>query len=147
MDPARNAVGNLGSYSYPDKSGEGGRTLADVFKETLANVQDIIRSEVQLAKVELKEEVVKVKAAGIMLGVGAALGLFGLGFCLLAIVYGLMLVLPAWAAALITGVVLLVASGGALMAARAGFKKLRMPKKTMFTVKEDLEWMRTPKSS
>jgi uncharacterized membrane protein YqjE len=142
MDAGRNAVGNLGSYTYPEKGGEGSRTLADIFKETLTNVQEIIRSEVQLAKVELKEEVTKAKAAGVMFGAGAALGFFGLGFCLLAIVYALTLIMPAWAAALITGVVLLIVAGGALMAGRASLKKIRMPKKTMFTVKEDVEWMR-----
>ncbi|HLJ48644.1 MAG TPA: phage holin family protein [Bryobacteraceae bacterium] len=142
MDPARDAAGNLGSYAYTKTEREGTRPIADVLKQTVTNVQEIIRSEVLLAKVELKEESRKATSAGKMFGASMALAFFGLGFCLLSAVYALSLVLPAWAAALIVGVVLLIFAGGALAMGRERWKNLKAPAKTMFTVKEDVEWMR-----
>ncbi len=141
MDPARNAAGNLGSYAYA-KTDQGARTVADILKQTVTNVQEIIRSEVLLAKVELKEEARKVTAASAAFGAALTMAFFGIGFCLLSAIYALSLVLPAWAAALIVGMVLLIFAGGALVMARERWKKLKMPAKTMFTVKEDVEWMR-----
>ena len=123
------------------------RTIADVVKDATSNIQDLIRSEVQLARIELKEEFTKVKASGVMFGIGAVLGLFGAGFCLLAIMYALGLVLPAWAAAVIVGVALMIGAGITLASARGILKKLKPPSKTMFTVKEDLEWIRNQSRS
>lgn len=123
------------------------RAFAEIIKDTLGNVQDIIRSEVQLAKIETKEEVRKAGAAGVMFGVAGAVSFFGFGFCFLCIVYALSLVLPAWAAALIVGVGLLITGGILLSIGRERWKKIKLPEKTMFTVKEDIEWMRSQSKS
>ena len=123
------------------------RTIADVVKDATSNIQDLIRSEVQLARIELKEEFTKAKASGALFGIGAALGLFGTGFCLLAIMYALGLVLPAWAAAVVVGVVLMMGAGIAIVSARGVLKKLKPPSKTIFTVREDLEWIRNQSRS
>ena len=123
------------------------RTIADVVKDATSNIQDLIRSEVQLARIELKEEFTKVKASGTLFGIGAVLGLFGTGFCLLAIMYALGLVLPAWAAAVIVGGVLLIGAGVTFASARGVLKKLKPPSKTMFTVKEDLKWIQNQSKS
>jgi uncharacterized membrane protein YqjE len=150
MDPAREASGKLGAYAYSTgKQGQptGDRSLAEIIKDTLSNVQDIIRSEVQLAKIEVKQEAVKASAAGLMFGAAAVTGFLGLGFCCLCIVYALALVLPAWAAALIVGVALCIIAGIAASIGMERWKKIKMPEKTMFTVKEDVEWMRSQSKS
>ena len=123
------------------------RGISDVLKDTVSNIQDIIRSEILLAKIEIKEELVKVKAAGALFAAAALLGFFGIGFCLLCAVYALALVLPAWAAALIVGVVSLLLAGTFVAVARSRWAKVKLPEKTMFTVKEDIAWMRSHSKS
>jgi uncharacterized membrane protein YqjE len=151
MNPGKDAAGNLGSYAY--SSGKQGgptvpeRTITDIVKDTLTNIQDIIRSEVQLAKIEVKEEATKASAAAVMFGVAAVTGLLGFAFCCLCIVYALALVLPAWAAALIVGVGLFIIAGVAFSIGRERWKKVKMPEKTIFTVKEDIAWTHSPNKS
>lgn len=117
------------------------RSFAEVLQDITANVQDIVRLEVRLARTEVREEVGKAASAGTMLGVGAACGLFGVLFTLLAAVYGLALVLPLWASALIVGGVLVVT---AAVTARIGLARWRsvdpVPDKTIRNVKEQIAW-------
>ena len=118
----------------------GNRSVAAVLHDIVGNVQDIVRSEMRLAKTELKEELGKSRNAGILLGVGVLLLAFGLVFLLLAAVYALSTVVPDWAAALIVG------GGVALIAALcvglaiSKFKTVRAVPKTTTTVKENVEW-------
>lgn len=150
MDPAREATGKLGSYAYTQSGRQGAtgeRSVAEILKDAASNVQDIIRSEVQLARIEVKQELRKAGSAGAMFGAAAAIGFFGFGFCCLCVVYAIALVLPAWAAALIVGVALSIVAGALLSAGRERWKKVKMPEKTMFTVKEDIEWMRSQNKS
>jgi len=65
------------------------RSLADVFQDIVANVQDIVRSELRLASVEIRQELVKAARAGKVAAAGGVLALFALAFLLLAAVYGL----------------------------------------------------------
>ncbi len=123
------------------------RSITDIVKDTLGNLQEIVRSEIQLARIETKEEVRKASSAGIMFGAAAVLALFGFGFCLLCAVYALALVVAAWAAALIVGGALLLLGAVLFSAGRERWKKVKMPEKTMFTVKEDLAWMRNQSRS
>ena len=67
-----------------------------------------------------------------------------LGVALLAAVYALALVWPAWAAALV--VALVVAAGGGLLA-MTGVRRLKdvnvAPPKTVATVRENIQWAKT----
>ena len=117
------------------------RSFADVLQGIIHNVQDIVRSEVRLAKTEVREEVVKAKAALLLLGAGAVTGLFAILFLLLMIVSALALVLPNWAAALIVGVALAVAAGILLSGGVKSFQKIHpTPERTVETIKENIQW-------
>lgn len=101
------------------------RSISSVLHDIVGNVQDIVRSEVRLAKTELIEELGKSRSASVLLGVGALMFIFSALFMLLAIVYALSVVMPAWAAALIVG-----ASVGVIAALACGlgikrFKAIR----------------------
>ena len=63
------------------------RSFSDVLQELVSNFQEIVRSEVRLAKLEIRDEAVKAKAAGVLLGAGVLCGLFATFFLLLASVY------------------------------------------------------------
>ena len=117
--------------------------FAKLLEDAFANVQDIIRSEVRLAKAEAKEEAVKAGRAAALLGGGIALALFALGFLLWSAVYGLWLAWPAWLAALAIGVFLAIVAGAAIVAGRARMRRVHVPPpRTVESVKETLEWGR-----
>ena len=113
------------------------RSFADVLKDVVGSIQDIIRSEMRLAKAETKEELVKVWGAARLLTAGAVLGLYALGFILLGGVQALALTMPYWLAALIGGAVLAVVAGILVSAGRSRLKHVHpAPEKTIQTVKE-----------
>ena len=117
------------------------RSVAELLQDIVSNIQQIIRSEVLLAKTEVKEEARRAAKAGRLLAGGAALAIYALGFLLLCCVYALSAAIAAWAAALIVGAAI------AIMAAlllRVGIRRLRevspTPQKTVQTVKENVRW-------
>lgn len=116
------------------------RTISTVLSDIVGNVQDIVRSELRLAKTELTEELGKARTAAILIGAGTLLGIFSVAFLLLAGVHALSNVMPGWAAALIVGagVGLIGALCFALGIRR--FKSVRADPKTAATVKENVEW-------
>jgi len=125
---------------------EDARSIADVLKDIVGNVQQIIRAEIRLAKVEVREEASKVARAGALMAIGGLLGLLALGFLLWAIVYLLAKVVAMWLATAIVGVVV-GATGGALIAAgRAQFKRVALPPKTTTTLQENVRWAKAQSS-
>ncbi len=118
----------------------GERSITDVLQDIISNVQEIVRSEVRLARSEIVTELNKVKAAAPLLIAGGAVAVLGLLFLFWTIVFALAVVLPLWAAALIV-TALLAIMGGVTMT--AGVKKLRQinpPQRTIATVKENVQW-------
>jgi uncharacterized membrane protein YqjE len=117
------------------------RSLSDVLQDIIRNVQEIVRSEVRLAKTELREEVAKAKTPTMLLGAGAVATLFTIFFLLLTIVYALARVMPNWTAALIVAAVLGVVAGVMLTAGMKGFKHVhRTPARTIETIQENVRW-------
>lgn len=119
----------------------GDRSLSDVFQDIIRNVQEIVRSEVRLAKAEIREEAARAKSPTLLLGAGVVTAIFAMLFLLLMIVYALALVMPSWAAALIVGAVLAVVASVILTAAIGRFKQIHgIPERTVETIKENVEW-------
>ena len=76
-----------------------------------------------------------------MLAAGAVLGLYALGFLLLAGVYALAMILPSWAAALIVCVLGAGVAGALAVIGRERIKQVQAkPDRTIASVKENLEW-------
>jgi uncharacterized membrane protein YqjE len=115
-------------------------SVGDLVKAMSADLSRLVRDELQLAQVELSA---KAKTAGV--GIGAfggagVLAFYGVAVLLAAAVLALALVLPAWLAALIVGVVVLAIAG---VAALIGKKKVSeaapaVPERTVASVKEDV---------
>jgi uncharacterized membrane protein YqjE len=116
------------------------RSISSVLHDIIGNIQDIIRSEVRLAKTEITEELAKSRSAAVMLGVGALLLIFAALFLLLATVYALSLVIPAWAAALIVALSVGVIAALCCSLGIKRFKSIRAAPKTAATMKENVEW-------
>lgn len=116
------------------------RSISTVLNDIVGNVQDIVRSEVRLAKTEVTEELSKARAAGMLVGLGALMLTFGALFLLLAAVYALSTVVPDWAAALIVGGSVAVIAALCLGLGLKRFKTMRAVPKTAATMKENVEW-------
>lgn len=116
------------------------RSFADVLQDIILDIQRIIRSEVHLAKAELREEISTLLNGAILAGVGAILCLFATLFLLLTILYALSLWMPPWTAALIVAGVMGVGAVIALVLAARGLKAARPRSKIVRNRKENIEW-------
>jgi uncharacterized membrane protein YqjE len=120
------------------------RPLSTVLHDIAGNLENIVRARLRLARSEFNEELGKSSSSAILLGAGLLMLAFTGLLVLLAIVFALSLVMPAWAAALI------VAAGEGLMAAIfigigiRKFKAVRAVPKTTAAIKENVEWARHP---
>jgi len=117
------------------------RSIGSLVNDIVGNVQQIIRSEVRLAKAEVTEELTKARRAMIWLVVGAVLATMAFGFLLLTVVYVLAHFVQPWVAALIVALGS-GAIGGALAAVGATqMKRVSLPPpRTITSVKENLQW-------
>jgi len=139
-DAARQAAGKLGEYAYAESRG---RNAAEVLKDIVENVQEIIRAEVRLAKAETREEAAKAWRAARLLLMGAVLGFFALGFVLTTVALLLALAMPAWVAAGLTALAVGITAVSLIAAGRKRLKTVNTkPEKTIESVKENVEWMK-----
>ena len=120
------------------------RSIGAVLTDIVGDVQQIVRAEARLARAEFLEELAKARRGSQSVAAGAVLVMFATGLVLLAAVYALTMIWPAWAAALaVAGATLII--GGAL--AVTGLKQLRsvtfVPDRTLNAVKENIQWVKT----
>lgn len=119
------------------------RPLGDLFGDLAAEMSNLVRQEVALAKVEVAQ---KAKYVGRNVGylvVGGAVAYAALLAILAGIIMLLARYLPDWGAALLIGVVVAVVGwlliGKALMALQ---QAELTPRETVETLKEDATWMK-----
>ncbi|HEX7796265.1 MAG TPA: phage holin family protein [Vicinamibacterales bacterium] len=117
------------------------RSIGSLVNDIVGNVQEIIRSEVRLAKAEVTEELTKARRAVIWLVAGAVIATMAFGFLLLTAVYVLAHFFQPWVAALIVALGS-GAIGGALAAVGASqMKRVSLrPPRTITSVQENLQW-------
>lgn len=119
------------------------RSLRDLLLELTKEVQHLFRAEVELAKVEVKEEVEDVKQAAIPFTVAAGTAILAVLMLSFAAAWGLAEVMPTPLGFLIVGLLYAVVAWWAAMQARAKAKKIDpVPDQTVATLKEDVQWAR-----
>jgi hypothetical protein len=117
------------------------RTVPELLGNIVDNIQQIIRSEFRLAKAELQEKASRASQPATTLGAGFLLGLYGLGFLLLAAVYALSMVMAAGLAALTVGGVLALVSVALVTSSAKKLKALNpAPERTIQTLEENVQW-------
>ena len=125
----------------PANPGLGG--LTDIVGGLAGDVQDLVRGEISLARVEFDGKLHKMIVAGIWLLGGALVAFAGLVVLLEGAAAALAHVLPAWASLLIVGA-LIVAVGAVF--ARSGLGMLSigslMPDRTTANVEKDLRMLK-----
>jgi uncharacterized membrane protein YqjE len=120
------------------------RSVPEVLQDIVGNLQEIVRSEFRLAKTELKEEAAKAAKPAATFGVGLVLGFYGIGFLLLASVYGLSTVMAGWLAALLVGAILAIVSIALISSSGKKLKRVNpTPDKTIQSLEENVQWAKT----
>ena len=133
-----NTMGGGASTAAPPPKGR--RPLGAVVTSVVDGARTLVRQEVELAKIEVKEAVsAKAKGVGLMVGAGV-MAMLALVFMAIAGAAALDLVLPRWAAYLIVGGVFVLLALILMLVARPALKAPATPALTQQTLKEDAEW-------
>jgi hypothetical protein len=103
------------------------RPVVEILQEMIEHVREIVRSEILLVKLNVRENIATRKRAALSMIVGNILMLFGGVFVLLGLVYAISTVWPPWLAAIVVGVAAGVV-GGVVFA--VGLRNLKNPKST-----------------
>lgn len=119
------------------------QSLGQLINEAMGDVSELMRKEVELAKLELREEASKASKAGAKLGAAAAAGYLALLLASFALAWGLAeLIGPGWGF-LIVAVLYAIVAVVLFMNGRKQFRKISpMPRQTVETLKEDAAWAR-----
>jgi uncharacterized membrane protein YqjE len=126
-----------------DRSRSDGRSIKQILQDIVNHVSDIIRSEVRLAKTEVRQDVTRFAKAGTWIGVAGLLALYALGFVLLSAVYALQGVMPSWSAALLVGLAVgIVAATLYLMGRKKLAQASLRPDKTIQTLEDNVTWFK-----
>jgi len=121
------------------------RSLGELFSEMSEDLGTLFRKEIELAKVEAKEEVVQVgSAAGMYAGAGVA-GLLTLTLLSFALAWWIDQKLNTAVSFLIVGVIWAIVGFVMMTAARKKLKDVEVLPTTKETIKEDLEWAKAQK--
>lgn len=121
------------------------RAVSHVLQDILRNLQEIVRSEVRLAKVEIREELKQAAFSGAWIAAGAVGVASALIFLLWTLVYALATTMSMWAATLLVAVVMAVAGALLIMGGIRRARRIQpIPERTAESVKENLEWMKQP---
>lgn len=107
----------------------------------IKDLQELVRDEIQLAKLELSEDASKIgKALGFVAG-AALIGLVGFIFLMLALTYALAETMDAWLAAGIVGLGLVIIAAILGVAAKNKLSAASLkPEQTIDSLKEDKAW-------
>jgi uncharacterized membrane protein YqjE len=117
------------------------RSIGEEFAGIAGDMRQLARSEVELAKAEMREQVRLVIRAATWGAVAAVVALIALGLAFVTLRDVLDLWMPTWVASLVSlGVALLIAAIGGWLAYRRIKQVTVVPKKTMSSVKEDVQW-------
>lgn len=120
-----------------------GESIGSLVRGILNDVRTLIREEIALARVELREQAGRARAAAVSYGIMAGALLIGALFLLIACAMGIadLLEWPAWAGFLTLALLLCVIGLVALAAGRKHLHQVHaVPPETVSTLKENAAW-------
>ena len=119
-------------------------SIGSLVRGILMDLRTLIREEVSLARVEIREQAGRARAAALSFGVAAAALLFGSTFLLIALATGIAELFgwPVWSGFLIVAVLLSLIGIVMLSAGRRTLHTVHaVPEQTVSTLKENSEWI------
>ena len=121
------------------------RSVSDVLQAIARDLHDMVRAEIRLVKVEMREEVRRAVSSSVWFGAGAVGAASAWIFLLWTVAYALATKMPMWTATLVIAVVMAAAAAVLLMGGIRRARRLQaIPERTMESLKENLEWMKQP---
>jgi uncharacterized membrane protein YqjE len=120
------------------------RTLGEMFAELSRDTRTLLQQEIQLAKTELTEKAATLARSVAIVVAGALIAYGGLLAIVATIVLALIATgLPAWAAALLGGILILGIGYVLIRWGLAGLRRQDLkPHQTLEMLKEDAQWLR-----
>lgn len=119
------------------------RGLGDDAGKIGAAIRELLRSEIELAKAEVREQFSLAIRSAIWAGVGAATAMLTLVFVFVTLLFALQVWMPTWVAALIVTALLAGLTAAAGLMVRARLRQITVvPKKTIGSLREDVAWAR-----
>jgi putative superfamily III holin-X len=123
-------------------------TLGALFANASRDVSTLVRSEIELAKLEIKADVKHGATGGAMFAVAGVFGFLALILLLIAAAYGLVAAgVPRALAFLIVAVVLLLVAGLLAFIGKRAVGKVGPPERTIRTSKETAAFLKSPRGS
>jgi hypothetical protein len=121
------------------------RSVSDVFQDILRNLQEMVRSEIRLAKVEIRGEMKQAVSSTVWIAAGGVAAMSAWIFLLWTLANALATRMSMWAATLIVALVMAAAAAVLITSGLRRAKRLNpIPERTVASVKENLEWMKQP---
>lgn len=116
--------------------------VGQLMSKVAEDLSQLMRSELALAKLEVKDEAAKTGKAGAVLGGAVLAAWLTLLFASLALMYTLDALMPIGWAALIVAALWGVAAAVLAVTGRNRIRQVNpVPERTMETVKEDVQWL------
>lgn len=123
-------------------------SLGDLVALAVSDITQLVRDEVDLAKIELKSDATRVGIGAALFGMAAFVGCLVLMVLSFAFAYGLMTVgIWSWAAFLIVAGTYVVLAGLAVLIGYTRFKKLSGLRRTRTTVSDDIAMIKRDDSA
>lgn len=120
-------------------------SVGHIVKEIAEDLSSLFQKEIELAKGELAE-IARSKGLGAALMLTAlVIGILILPFALLSLIEVLTIWLPRWGSTLIVTGLMMILGVAAFLVARTQFRKKLLPKETLATLKEDIQWAKNLK--
>jgi uncharacterized membrane protein YqjE len=132
-----------GRSDDPTRPIEPDESLGELLSQLSQDFSELVSTQVELAKVEIKDELGRAGRGAGMLGGGAFCAYLAVLLLSLAAAWGLTEVVPEGVAFLIVGAVYAVAAAVLLPRGRNRLTEVRLvPEQTTESVKEDVRWAR-----
>jgi uncharacterized membrane protein YqjE len=116
-------------------------STGELVKRLSTQLSELVRGELELARVELTAKGKRAGAGAGLAGAGGVVALYGVGALIAAAIAALALVLPVWLSALAVGVALLLVAGVLALAGRSQLRRATppMPEQAVEGVQRDVE--------
>ena len=138
-DQQRSQYGSPAGASATDEE----RPLSDLFSDLTSSVQVLVRKEMELAKVEVKESATRAGKAGAMFAGAGVIAFVAVLLLSFAAAWGLAEGIPTWLGFLAVGLLYLAIAGLLAVVGKKKLAAVRPPRQTVQTLKEDVETAKT----
>ena len=139
----RGAAATTPAPPDPTSPVEPDASIGDLIGRVTSDFSELVTTQLELAKVEIKEEAARAGKAAGMLGGGAFCGYLAVLLLSFALVWGLAEIVHVAVAFLIVGALYAIAAAVLALQGKQRLSEVRpVPEQTKETIQEDVQWAR-----